>query len=129
MKKIVKIWQLVHRPFSLWLKQQNRYKWSLPYIEYRVIKYSLSIQDGRQKSKIAATKFSFFDISASDRGDFPRIIEIALFLVIAPFLFLQYNIQFLPTRLKHNTYWNQSLLCQYNSLDERIISLTTELSK
>ena len=32
------------------------------------------------KSKIAATKFSFIDISTSDRGDFPRIIEIALFI-------------------------------------------------
>jgi len=49
----------------------------LPYIEYRLIKYQLLIQDGRQKSKRAAT--NFFDISTSDRGDFPRIIEIALF--------------------------------------------------
>ena len=38
----------------------------------------LSIQDGRQKSKMATTKLSFIDISTSDRGDFPRIIEIAL---------------------------------------------------
>ena len=30
---------------------------------------------------MAAIKFSFFDISSSDRGDFPRIIEIALFLI------------------------------------------------
>ena len=30
------------------------------------------------KSKMAATKFSFFDISTSDCGDFPRIVEIAL---------------------------------------------------
>ena len=58
------------------------YKWSLPCIEYRVKKYPLSIQDGRQKSKMAATKFSFIDISTSHRGDFPRIIEIALFLYI-----------------------------------------------
>ena len=28
-----------------------------------------------------ATKFSFFDLSTSDRGDFPRIIEIALFII------------------------------------------------
>ena len=28
---------------------------------------------------MAATKFSFFDISISDRGDFPSITEIALF--------------------------------------------------
>ena len=28
---------------------------------------------------MATTKFSFFDISTSDRGDFPRIIEIALY--------------------------------------------------
>ena len=33
------------------------------------------------QSKMAATKFSFFVISTSDRGDFPRIIEIALFPV------------------------------------------------
>ena len=30
---------------------------------------------------MAATKFSFFVISTSDRGDFQRIIEIALFLI------------------------------------------------
>ena len=41
--------------------------------------YPFSIQDGRQKFKIAATKFSFIYISISDGGDFPRIIEIALF--------------------------------------------------
>ena len=44
-----------------------------------LIKYTLSIKDGRQKSEMAATKFSFFDISTSDGGYFPRIIEIALF--------------------------------------------------
>ena len=32
------------------------------------------------KSKMAATKFSFFVISTLDRGDFPRIIVIDLFL-------------------------------------------------
>ena len=31
---------------------------------------------------MAATQFKFFDISTLDRGDFPRIIEIALFLNI-----------------------------------------------
>ena len=31
---------------------------------------------------MAATKFSFFDILTSDRGDFPRIIEIALFFYV-----------------------------------------------
>ena len=31
---------------------------------------------------MAATKFSFFDISTSDRCDFPRIIEIALFIIL-----------------------------------------------
>ena len=52
----------------------------LPYnIEYMLIKYPLSIQDGLQKSKMAATIFSFFDISTADRGDFPRVIEITLF--------------------------------------------------
>ena len=38
----------------------------------------LSIKYGRQKAKMAATKLSFFVISTSDRGDFPRIIVIAL---------------------------------------------------
>ena len=38
------------------------------------------LRNARQKSKMAATKFSFFDISTSARGDFPRIIEIALFV-------------------------------------------------
>ena len=33
--------------------------------------------------KMAATKFSFFDISTSDRGDFPCINEIALFHFIS----------------------------------------------
>ena len=37
---------------------------------------------------MAATKFSFFVISTSDRGDFPRIIVIALF----QFNFNQYKI-------------------------------------
>ena len=36
-----------------------------------------ALRNGRQKSKMAAMKFSFL---TSDRGDFPRIIEIALFL-------------------------------------------------
>ena len=31
---------------------------------------------------MVATKLSFFDISASDRGDFPRIIEIALLVLL-----------------------------------------------
>ena len=51
------------------------------HIENRLIKYSLSIQDGRQKSKMAATKLIFFDISTSDCGDFPQITEIALFII------------------------------------------------
>ena len=47
--------------------------------EYTVKKYPLSIQEGRQNSKMTATKFFFFFyISTSDGGDFPRIIEIAL---------------------------------------------------
>ena len=33
------------------------------------------------KFNMAATKFSFFVISTSDRGDFPRIIVIALYLI------------------------------------------------
>jgi len=33
-----------------------------------------------RNAKMAATKFSFFVISTSDRGDFTRIIVIALFL-------------------------------------------------
>ena len=37
------------------------------------------IQDGRQISKMAATKFSFFVISTSDGGDFPCITEIAFY--------------------------------------------------
>ena len=40
------------------------------------------MRNGRQKSNMAATKFCFFDILTSDRGgDFPRIIEIALFVL------------------------------------------------
>ena len=47
-------------------------------IKYRLIKYPLSILDGLQKYKMPSTIFRFVDISTSDRGDFPRIIEIAL---------------------------------------------------
>ena len=36
-----------------------------------------------RNAKMAATKFSFFVISTSDRGDFPRIIVIALFLLVS----------------------------------------------
>ena len=76
---MVKKWQLVYRSFTLWYKYQHWYKWVWSYREYRLIKHLLSIPDGRQKSKMAATKFSFFAIPTSDRGDFPRIIEIASF--------------------------------------------------
>ena len=48
----------------------------------RLQAYQVPIVNPRRppKSKLAATKLSFFDISTSDGGDFPRIIEIALFL-------------------------------------------------
>ena len=55
-------------------------------IEYRLIMYPLSIQDGRQRSKMAATKFSVFDISTSDGGDFLRFFEIGFFLLFRPWL-------------------------------------------
>ena len=35
---------------------------------------------------MAATKLSFLTISTSDGGDFPRIIEIALFLLLSFFI-------------------------------------------
>ena len=44
------------------------------------------LRNARQKSKMAATKVFFFVISTSDRGDFPRIIEIALFILFSFFL-------------------------------------------
>ena len=47
-------------------------------IEYKLIKYQLSIQDDRQKIQDGRRKIQFFHISTSDGGDFPRIIEIAL---------------------------------------------------
>ena len=40
------------------------------------------LKNGRQISKMAATKFSFFYISTSDRGDFPHIIDIALYTIL-----------------------------------------------
>ena len=49
---------------------------------YRLIKYPLSIQDGRQKSKMAANEIQFFDISTSDGGDIPLVMEIALFILL-----------------------------------------------
>ena len=42
--------------------------------EYILNKYPFSIQGGRHE-------IQFFDISTSDGGDFPRIIEIALFYI------------------------------------------------
>ena len=36
--------------------------------------------------KLTATKLSFFTISTSNRGDFPRIIEIALFYISLSFI-------------------------------------------
>jgi len=49
------------------------------------------LRNARQKSKMAATKFSFFVISTSDRGDFPRIIVIALFKFIFENCKLKYS--------------------------------------
>ena len=46
------------------------------------MKSILSIQDGRQNSKMPATKLSFFDISTSDFSDLPRLIGIALFYIL-----------------------------------------------
>ena len=43
--------------------------------------YSTGLSTTYCQSKMAAAKFSYFDISTSDRGDFPRIIEIALFII------------------------------------------------
>ena len=55
----------------------------LPYVEYRLIKYPLLIQDGRQKSIMATTKFSFLTFQHHEyHGDFPCIIEITLFLFL-----------------------------------------------
>ena len=48
---------------------------------YKVEAYQVPIVNPRwpkKKSKMAATKFSFFDIATSDRGDFPRTIEMSL---------------------------------------------------
>ena len=44
--------------------------------EYMLNKYPFSIQDGRQKFKMADIQFWTFP----DGGDFPRISEIALFI-------------------------------------------------
>ena len=54
-----------HRYIIFVSNLQNWCKWSLACVGYRVKKYLLSIQDGRQKSKMAVTKFSFFYIFAS----------------------------------------------------------------
>ena len=67
----------------------------LPYIDYRLLKNPLSIQNGRQKSKMASTKFGFFVISTSNRGDFPRIIVIDLYKLYLHFLdFISKNCKF-----------------------------------
>ena len=47
------------------------------------------LRNGRQNTKMAATKFSFFDIWTSDRGDFPRIIVIALLSYFIIFFIMQ----------------------------------------
>ena len=55
----------------------------------------------RRKSKMAATKFSFFYISTSDRGYFPRIIEITLFSIFSgspqKVLYLSYWVKIWPS--------------------------------
>ena len=71
-------------------------------MEYRLIKYPLSIQDGLQKSKMAATIFRFFFyISTSDRGDFPRIIEIALFVYLFIFYCIGHQANIYDSRFIH----------------------------
>ena len=56
---------------------------------YRVQAYQVSIVNPRWPPKIqdGRHEIQFFDISTSDGGDFPRIIEIALFFLIPSFKF------------------------------------------
>ena len=64
----------VEKKFGQWNNVLVRSNYDCYHIwEYRLIKYPLSIQDDRHE-------IQFIDISTSDNGDFPRIIEIALFL-------------------------------------------------
>ena len=74
--------------------------------------------NGRQKSKMAVTRFSFFDISTSDRGDFTRIIDITLLFFI-PTIILQFLIpQFNLGKFNYN-YFN-SKKHKILSLDKRV---------
>ena len=100
---------------------------------YRVqayqVAYPLSIQDGRQRSKVATTKFSVYDLSTSDGGDFPRIIEIALFCYNSTSGFAQ-SIFFRAKALLPKI-WDRMRKTRYPYLEnyvrqERIIHLQTE---
>ena len=53
---------------------------------YRVQAYQVPIVNPRWPPKIqdGRHEIKFFDISTSDGGDFPRIIEIALFRIARP---------------------------------------------
>ena len=98
------------------------------------------MRNGRQRSKIAATKFSFFDISTSDRGDFRPIIEIALFViflfvvivvvVVVVFVFVVILTCILTIRLKLRRVEMASTDCQDKPLTYRRSnsSLTAERS-
>ena len=65
-------------------KEQNLFRSE----NYICVKFGQNwLRNARRKSKMTTTKYSFFDIWTSDRGDFPRIIVIALlFYVVIIFM-------------------------------------------
>ena len=77
----------ISKNIDIWIldKEQNLFriqKWSV----YVCTNFGQEwLRNARQKSKMADTKFSYFCIYlTSDRGDYPRIIVIALFHVFSP---------------------------------------------
>ena len=105
--------------FTLWLKYQHWYKLLLPYI---VQAYQVPIVNPRCPPKIQ--EIQFFDISTSDGGDFPRIIEIALLLFFClpshlPYKFYKESIQLLifytlnSFQLQSGTFYQIQILWKY----------------
>ena len=69
---------------NLHLNTTQRTKLIQKWILYVCTKFVQNwLWNARQKFKMAASKFSFFVISTTDRGDFPRIIVIALLNLVS----------------------------------------------
>ena len=80
---MVKNWFFLELLQKYWhFNTTKRTKLIQRWILYACTKFGQNwLRNARQKSKTAAPKFSFYVILTSDRGDFPRIIVIALYCI------------------------------------------------